>query len=342
MENLVSIIIPIYNTADYLDKMIDSILNQTYQNIEVILIDDGSTDESLKKCLQYKIRDKRIKVFNQANSGVSVARNRGIQESNGEFLFFFDGDDYVEQNIVEIMLKNLTRDIDMVVCGITIHNHYLTNQESHRGIAEKEKTISMENLAFNYWEYYELGVINSPCNKLFRKSIIDQYQLEFPEGIKMGEDAYFNLSYFSHSRRIKILKDPLYHYFIYSGQSSKKINTDHYQMMVFNFEKIKSFIQQFRGFENKKTLAEYYYQIYREALYSMKLIYRSDEYTKKEKKSYISEILGKNQDIQKANPQKIEDHYYLPLFKRKSIHTLHFIIQFTELLKMGIKKIVLK
>lgn len=342
MENLVSIIVPVYNLADHLDRMVTSILNQSYQNIEVLLIDDGSTDDSLKICQNYEIKNKQIKVFTQVNSGVSVARNRGIEESSGDFLLFFDGDDYVEDTMVEVMVKNITPAVDMVVCGIAIHNQYLTNQLELRGIKEKEKIITMEELAYEYWEYYKLGVINSPWNKLFRKRIIDHYQLKFPEGIKMGEDAYFNLSYLTHSTQIKIINNPLYHYFIYGGQSSKNINTDHYQMMVFNFEKIESFINQFGGFQNEHTLAEFDYQFYREELYSIKLIYRSNEYKKSEKKNYIYKMFENNPSIKKARAQKLEDYYLLPLFKKKSIYILHFIIQFTEQLKMGIKRILLR
>lgn len=342
MEYLVSIIVPVYNIADHLDRMVTAILNQSYKKIEVLLINDGSTDNSLELCQDFKKQDDRIKVFDQANSGVSVARNRGIQESNGEYLFFFDGDDYVENDIIETMVKNISPKIDMVVCGITIHNNYLANQVELRGIKESEKMISMEELAYNYWEYYKLGVINSPCNKLFRKKQINQYQLNFPEGIKMGEDAYFNLSYLAHSSKIKIIQKPLYHYFIYSEQSSKRINTDHYQMMVINFKKIKSFINQFHGFENPNTLAEFNYQFYREVLYSIKLIYRSKEYNKNEKKKYLREMLNRNHDIERVRPQKVEDYFLLPLFKKKAISILHFTFRITEQIKLVIKKVMLK
>lgn len=342
MGKLVSIIVPVYNIADYLDKMVISILSQSYQDIEILLVNDGSTDESLIMCQKYEFQDNRVKVFNQMNSGVSVARNRGIEESTGDFLFFFDGDDYVESTMIEVMVNKIEPSIDMVVCGITIHNHYLTNKQFNKGISEKEKKITIKELAYDYWEYYELGVINAPWNKLFRKEIIDYNQLKFPEGLKMGEDAYFNLSYLSHSKEIKIISNPMYHYFIYSGQSSKRINIDHYQMMAFNFEKIRSFIQQFDGFKNKKIQTEFNYQFYREVLYSMKLIYRSKMYSKNEKKQYIHKIVEINKDIQYAEPKRIEDYILLPLFKKKSISSIHLIIQNSEKFKMTVKKILLK
>lgn len=341
MNSLVSIIVPVYNIASYLDRLMNSLLKQTYNKIEIIIVDDGSSDESLNKCLEYRKSDKRVHVVSQKNSGVSVARNRGISEAQGNFLFFIDGDDYIEKNMVERMLSEMSFDIDMVICGITIHDQYLRQNQRFKGIATEQLILTMKDLAYNYWDYYELGIINAPWNKLYRKEIIEKYELKFPVGIKMGEDAYFNLSYFMNSSKVKIIKDPLYHYFIYKGQSSKKVNTDHYEMMSFNFKQIHLFINEFNGFQNEQNFREDAYQFYRETLYSIKLIYRSSRYTTREQKKYVNRVIN-NDSIKIARPKTLEDRLLLPLFRKKSVQLIHYYIQVTEQIKMGIKKVVLK
>ena len=110
---LVSIIIPIYNSEKYLKKCIDSILEQKYNNLEIILINDGSTDNSGKICDSLAIEDKRIKVIHKLNEGVSIARNKGLEMAKGEYIFFIDSDDYIDENIIKDMIS-YSRDYDIV------------------------------------------------------------------------------------------------------------------------------------------------------------------------------------------------------------------------------------
>lgn len=118
MNDLISIIVPVYNVEKYLNKCIDSIINQTYKNIEIILVDDGSTDNSGKICDEYLLRDSRIKVIHKNNGGLSSARNEGINISSGEYIGFVDSDDWVEPNMYEEMYKKiLYSNADIVDCG---------------------------------------------------------------------------------------------------------------------------------------------------------------------------------------------------------------------------------
>ena len=113
MCELVSIIVPVFNCIDYLDKCIDSIRSQTYSNLEIILIDDGSTDGSGEKCDFYKELDKRIIVYHQTNSGVCAARNNGKLHATGKYIAFFDADDWIEDCLIEVMIKHVTEnDVD--------------------------------------------------------------------------------------------------------------------------------------------------------------------------------------------------------------------------------------
>lgn len=117
-ENLVSIIVPIYNVQSFLNECINSLLKQTYSNIEVLLINDGSTDKSEEICREYCKKDSRLSYFYQSNSGVSSARNKGINYSKGNYILFVDADDYVEPSFVEEMLASLKiNEVDCVQCG---------------------------------------------------------------------------------------------------------------------------------------------------------------------------------------------------------------------------------
>ena len=119
----ISLIIPVYNKEDFVVRCIDSLINQTYEDIEIIAIDDGSTDDSLKILNELEKKDQRMKVFHQDNAGVSVARNRGLLEATGDYVYFIDGDDYLIKDACEKMIKATNNGIyDMVICKYQIEN----------------------------------------------------------------------------------------------------------------------------------------------------------------------------------------------------------------------------
>ena len=121
MEELISVIVPIYKVEHYLPKCIDSIIHQTYQNLEIILVDDGSPDNCPEICDEYAKRDKRIKVVHQENGGLSAARNSGVEMANGEFLCFVDSDDYIHPKMYEILYKNLKKfKADISICDYNV------------------------------------------------------------------------------------------------------------------------------------------------------------------------------------------------------------------------------
>jgi glycosyltransferase involved in cell wall biosynthesis len=202
----VSIIIPVYNAEKYLRQCIDSVIQQTYRDLEIILVDDGSTDNSGKICDEYAIKDSRIKVFHINNSGVSFARNKGIQESSGQYLMFVDSDDYIDLNMVEILISEISQSkSDLVICGYTTvtHENYIKSQ-CKKAFLKGKKEIS------NYIiKNYHPGYINSPCNKLYRKDLIKHY---FDENQSLGEDLLFNIDYLKSVNSINCINDCLYYY----------------------------------------------------------------------------------------------------------------------------------
>ena len=202
----VSIIVPIYNSEKYLSRCVDSIVSQTFDNFECILIDDGSTDSSSSICERYNKSDNRIVVFHQENAGLAVTRNRGTELARGKYICYVDSDDYIEKNMCEILIDAVHRlNTDVVCCGYTENN--------------KLFALCEEDFIFRNCEIIEIvhylemrqafGVV---WNKLYKKSILATYSVRFPLGIKFGEDMIFNLQYFKHIKTAYISSNYTYHY----------------------------------------------------------------------------------------------------------------------------------
>ena len=190
---MISIIIPVYNTALYLDECIKSVLNQTYQDFECILVDDGSTDGSLKKCQYWALKDPRIKVFHQENQGVSAARNKGINEAKGEYIAFIDSDDWVEIYYLEHMLVAMLRyRVDLIVSGFLLRNQ---NQPCLCfKIEDNLVELTPENIDL-FVCINKKSLLYGPYGKLYKSHIIKENPISFPLLYSYGEDLIFNYLY---------------------------------------------------------------------------------------------------------------------------------------------------
>lgn len=208
---LVSIIVPVYNAHEYIDKCVNSLLDQTIKDIEIILIDDGSTDDSLAKCQQLALKDSRVQVFTQPNSGVSATRNRGIASAVGEFVLLLDSDDWLAKNTVEELLKEQRKSCaDCVVFGF--------KQTSGNIWAPAENklydTLSALKEDFPYWLNTEL--LSSSVNKLYKKSLIKEL---YPVDMAFGEDLLFSLDYLEQCSSVSFIKAPLYQHEVFNVSS---------------------------------------------------------------------------------------------------------------------------
>lgn len=208
MSSLVSIIVPIYNAEKYLCDCIESILRQTYTNFELILIDDGSTDDSENIINRYALKDERIYAFHKKNEGVSVARNFGLEKAQGEYIVFVDSDDLLPINSLEIRINSI-KDSDMVL------GEYCIINES--GIVERNKLFNnlslnknqaMNSIAING----ELGYQGYLWNKMYKRKIIIENQISFAKGIAYNEDRLFNVKYLEHCNDIVLCNEVVYHY----------------------------------------------------------------------------------------------------------------------------------
>ncbi|TYC82197.1 glycosyltransferase [Acetobacterium wieringae] len=211
----VSLIVPIYNCENYLIDCLESILNQSYDNIEIILINDGSTDSSFEICKQFGKLDSRIVLLQHENQGVGYTRNIGINNAKGKYIMFIDGDDIIDKNIVINLFSRIENDnSDLAVCGIVAFNETDKTKKYIRSINKVNEDDHLT--AKEYLEYliiYKTDVyFGSPDNKIYRKDIIDNNNIRFYQDYDFGEDFLFNIEYLNYVRNISMTKENLYHY----------------------------------------------------------------------------------------------------------------------------------
>lgn len=214
MSDLVSVIVPIYNVEQYLERCIKSIQNQTYRNLEIILVDDGSPDNCGEICDRYATEDERIKVVHKNNGGLSSARNAGIAVAQGEYYLFIDSDDCIAVNMVERMYSVCKyNDTDITICG---YQRFSEDEEiSLIDTSKKEKlTILDKDEAMS--RIYSRGVKYVVAwNKMYRKTLFDD--VSYKEG-KLNEDEFTTYKLYGNSNKIAEIDDVLYFYF-YNGNS---------------------------------------------------------------------------------------------------------------------------
>ena len=226
--NNISIIIPVYNTEAYIGECLNSVINQTYKNLEIIIINDGSTDKSEMIINDYKSKDNRISYYKLTNHGVSYARNYGIKNATGDYIMFVDSDDIVDIRMCEVLINNiLNYNADLSICGYQkIKTQKIFHDEiSNAELINEEKYIKL----FNDYK----GFL---CNKLYKKDIILRNNIYLNEEISMCEDLLFNFHYLEYTNRICYTKSKLYGYLMYGNNSSKKINQKWFSILyVYNY-----------------------------------------------------------------------------------------------------------
>ena len=200
---MVSVIVPFYNVEEYLEECLESIRQQTFTEIEVILVNDGSTDGSRQICERYCEKDNRFKLINQENQGQSVARNRGVKESIGQFIMFVDSDDVIKENIVEVLFSYMKEDVDIVECGMT--------RDKEEFFLNKIPTIVFEGNSkeaiLNCIEFR--AVKFCAFTKLYRREIVEK--IPFLEGY-IYEDVFTGINYLKHIRKIIVVDYIGYYY----------------------------------------------------------------------------------------------------------------------------------
>ncbi len=231
-QPLVSIVVPVYNSAAYLPEMLDSVLGQTYGNLEVICVNDGSRDDSLEVLRRYAARDARVKVIDKANSGAGDTRNRGIAAATGEYLCFVDSDDFIEPHAIERLVEAaLGSGADAVIFGMDFYNDETGEFSHHDGAIIKEAIPARRNFEAAEIEHFYKNVIGYTVNKLYRTKLLTENGIAFPK-IGAHEDMPFTYVALSAASGIYYLDEVLYHYRREREGSLSDDTNEQYRYMV--------------------------------------------------------------------------------------------------------------
>jgi len=219
----ISIIVPAYNAEKYLVQCIESILIQTYSNLEIILVDDGSKDRTGKICDDYQKKDERIKVIHQTNAGVSKARNTGLDAATGKYIMFIDADDFYERNSCEILYNAIHQKQADYVAGNYIHTN-ANGEKWERPLFDQTQYGNFELSMKDYKK--SIFVMNSVVwNKIFNREFIERYQIRFIEGA-IAEDAIFSIDCYAHAKKAYYISDVVYNYRQNENNSSISTSCD--------------------------------------------------------------------------------------------------------------------
>ncbi len=231
----ISVIVPVYNVNKYIKECLLSILNQTYKNIEVLIIDDGGTDGSILTAQNVIKNDSRVKILSYGcNRGVSFARNYGLQYATGELIYFIDSDDFIELNYLESMINNFDNSCDF------LENHNLIRYYNpNYFVAMKHKK---QYGIFTNISKCQNFLFNSSCNKLYKRDFLINNSIKFPENMSMGEDWYFKMHCLCYAKKIKFIRGAKYFY-RQSNSSTLKVYTKN---SIGPFEFIKSIYTLFK------------------------------------------------------------------------------------------------
>ena len=206
-NDLVSVVVPVYNVELYLEKCIKSIIEQTYINLEIILVNDGSTDSSLEICQRLAEIDNRIRIINKSNGGLSDARNKGISNAKGDYVICIDSDDFISREMIEVLIANANKySADVSCCHFT--NVYRTSSFPQYSDVNKSGVVGKEEFLEAY--LYDSYISSSMCTKMVKRDIASKIQYEVG---KLYEDAFYHLELVKVADTFAYSTAPLYHYF---------------------------------------------------------------------------------------------------------------------------------
>ena len=279
---LVTVVIPVYNQSSYITDCLKSVIKQSYKNIEIIIINDGSTDGSAEICNRFACDDERIMLIDQNNQGAAKSRNLGIKKAKGEYIIFVDADDSVNPRYVEKLITRLIKyNTDISICGFM-------------NIGKHNRVVTLENdkVGILYDDYAELPTntvcLQGPVCKCYKAEIIKKYCIEFPENVRYGEDQQFNLKYFSHVSRYCFVKDVLYNYFRRGwGESLSLIyNKETLKEEFISMARLDEFLKKNNIKDCGMVMTKQAYQMLARFQYNTDFSYRVFKDVKKELKKY--------------------------------------------------------
>ncbi|MGN0334579.1 MAG: glycosyltransferase [Lachnospiraceae bacterium] len=334
---LLSIIIPIFNGADVLDRLMASILGQQFNGYEVILVDDGSTDDTYEKCRFYCEKYPRVRVIHTENHGVSHARNTGLAAAEGEWIQFIDADDTLEPEMLDAFYNAVTeQDVELAVCGCsrirlkTGESVYCGPRE-HRTLDRKEIREFLNRIAMEdrYW------ALDYVWNKWFRREIIVNHRLGFHEDISLGEDFVFNAEYYQYLTGMVLLNKPYYHYQVGEDGLVSRFQKEPWITGRKLYDAHKKLYQKLDLWDSNELWIRC--QAGRIAFGSMRLINSANcPYRKKEKLLFLEQMIKSEQFglllTYLKNQHEIRFKIYEAVLKTGSVRLIYFLITAEKLM----------
>lgn len=310
----ISIIIPIYNSGQFLEKCLNSICEQTFKNYEVILVDDGSTDRSSEICLEFQKKDSRFKYYYQSNSGVSSARNFGLKKVETDYTTFIDSDDFLDQNYLSNVFSE-TEKMDIIISGYKIVDKnfkLIEKRNSNAKILHRNELISKVLM--------DSSVFSFPWNKIFVTQIIKDNNILFFNNIKYGEDMIFNIQYLLHIKYGRISDGIDYNYVQHDTSASGSITKDGFLNRLTDLESIRIVIDLLK---NETFIKERAF-LSKRLLFEASVYYRSSKYfhcNKDVQRKLLSQVKELKRDYRKELSIKKKILLYLninfPLFTNR-------------------------
>lgn len=312
---MISIIVPIYNSITFLPACVESIINQTTDDWELILVDDGSTDGSGLMCDAYAKQDPRIHSSHQPNCGASAARNAGLRYAQGEVVSFVDSDDWVEPEYVETIIKSMDSVEELIFPIRTIYPDGTTHQSPlpigvYQGRNEIEEIIAIMHSDINE------DTFGWTANKAHRKSLLSRSQIRFPENLNYYEDEVFALRYYKQIKSLRIIDKPLYNYrYSEQGLTNRKHTAECYETAA------KLLFENLQGYKHPELIKGFCQQIY-----DFHIQAEAQENSKKEK---VQRMLSSRNFFRQQKALKFSDlshkrqlYYHLPQILSKKIYLM--------------------
>ena len=329
VKDLISVIVPVYNASKSLDSCISSVCSQSYKNFELILVDDGSTDNSLEICKKYQQVDNRITVVHQANAGVSAARNAGLTLARGEYFCFVDSDDEIAPSMLE-KLHKVAADShsELCICGYKCCSKKKINYFSPSGEEVSGKREIAKFVAKHYLEW----LVSASWGKLY-KNLRFSFN-GFDPKISLGEDLKFNIEYLQGANKIVVIDDCLYCYNETQGSLTKSYRTEHFEAICDIYSTTLRFFNSLSA-DGCFDLKNVNYKLFSCSISFMYQEIRSDK-TIEESKGFISKICNENlvQEAVCDLPRiSLIRKLYVVAIQRKSVFFLWFMSYLTSKLK---------
>ena len=269
-QPLISVVIPVYNAQNTLSRCIESILRQTYPYFEIVLVNDGSKDDSLSVCQEYAQKYAYIQVVDVENGGVSRARNLGMVHASGDYVVFVDSDDYVYDDYLEVLFHNYSEDL------LPVASYTVIESKEARNVVYGDKKYMVLPMS-SFFSVYEAGMMGSPCNKIYDLNFIKEENIYFKRDLSLGEDLLFNLDYIKAKgyQNLSIINKPILYY---DHADEGTLSTTFSKEKMLMLSKIYATMIQFMKdyCHNKKHISHMKDKFYYESLFFSSRLYRQE------------------------------------------------------------------